>query len=528
MTIETLIRHAQERLSQKAYRDAHSLCMEVLKQSPSNPDAFYLLGILTADHNNHKKAVELFDRALASQSDHAPARAQKARSLIALNERDLALQAANEAAQSAALDAYALDTLGVVYTRAGRHAEAIDFYQRAVARAPDRGDYLYNYGAALQFLGRMDEARNVYRRAIACDPEDVRSYAGIVTITKQTEADNDIVQLTALFPRVAADPNASLNIGHAIAKAYEDLGDGAQALAWLHKAKAPKKQSLQYDPDFDRAIFAQAERLADMAVSRDVKEPGPIFITGMPRTGTTLVDRILSSHSRVTSAGELTDFGLLLKRAVQSPGPYVLDGPTLAAAPDADLLEIGEQYVRRVRETVDIPTGVFTDKMPLNILYAPLLLQAIPNARVICLLRHPADTVLSNYRQLFATAFSYYNYAYDLETTARYYAQFRRLVEGFSQSLPGTRFTTVAYESVVADIETETRRLLNFAGLDFEQACIDFHSNAAPVATASSAQVRQPLYTSALARWKRYRPGIDPALEVLIEEGVMDRTELSR
>lgn len=528
MTIEDLIQQAQERLAQKAYKEAHALCLAVLKRAPTNPDAYYLLGVLTADHDNHRKAVELFDRALGAQPDHASAWAQKARSLIALNERDLALEAAHRAAQGSTLDAYTLDTLGVVFTRAGRHAAAIDYYQRAVAIAPDRGDYLYNYGAALQFLGRLDDARSIYRRAIECNPADARAYAGIVTITKQTETNNDIQKLIRLFPRFSDDANASLNIGHAISKAYEDLGDGARALEWLHQAKAQKKLTLKYEPEFDRAIFSQAERLAETQVSRDVDAPGPIFITGMPRTGTTLTDRILSSHSQVTSAGELTDFGLLLKRAVQTAGPYVLDGPTLAASCDVDLFEIGEQYQRRVRETVSIETATFTDKMPLNILYAPLLLQAIPNARVICLLRHPADTVLSNYRQLFATSFSYYNYAYGLETTAHYYAQFRRLVERFSQNLPDTRFTTVTYESVVADIETETRRLLSFCGLEFEQACVDFHNNAAPVATASSVQVRQPLYTSALARWKRYRPGIDPALEVLINEGVMDRSELNR
>ncbi|MEO1020847.1 MAG: sulfotransferase, partial [Pseudomonadota bacterium] len=230
---------------------------------------------------------------------------------------------------------------------------------------------------------------------------------------------------------------------------------------------------------------------------------------------------------RVTQAGELTDFGLLLKRAVNSPGPYVLDAQTLAAATKIDLAPIGRAYEMQVRETIGIKTSAFTDKMPLNILYAPVILSALPNARVICLRRHPADTVLSNYRQLFATSFSYYNYAYDLEDTARYYAQFERLVEHYGATLPASRFTTVRYESVVDDIEAETRRLLAFCDLPFERACIDFHANQAPVATASSAQVRQPLYTSSLARWKRYRAGMGPALKVLIDEGCLNESELT-
>ena len=527
MSVSELLDEAQTLLAQKAYREAHSRCLTVLQREPRNAFAYYLLGILTADHANHSKAVELFDRALAFAPDHAPSYAQKARSLIALNQREAALDAVQVASEQADLTPFTLDTLGVVLSRAGRHDDAIAFYEKAVADAPDHSEYLYNYGAALQFLGRMNEAREAYQRVIAINPDDARARAAIVTITKQTADQNDISELEDLFPRFAQDANARLNIGHAIAKAYEDLQDGKNALTWLERAKELKRQELNYDPDFDQRIFEQATTLASDLQIASPSQPGPIFIVGMPRTGTTLVDRILSSHSQVSPAGELTDFGLLLKRQVKSPGPFVLDGETLAAAKSAPLETLGQDYVRRVRETVGITTPVFTDKMPLNVVYAPLIMKAIPNARVICLLRHPADTVLSNYRQLFATSYSYYNYAYDLETTGRYYVMFRRMVEQFTADLPSTRFTTVQYESVVADIDTETRRLLDFCGLPFEQACIDFHTNQAPVATASSAQVRQPLYTSSLARWKRYRPGLDAALEVLVEAGLMDASELT-
>jgi tetratricopeptide (TPR) repeat protein len=526
MSIIQLLDSARAALARRAYREAHTACMDVLKQDPKNAEAFFLLGILTSDHANHQKAIELFDRALALTPGMASAVAYKSRSLIALNRREEALEAVRTITDLDHVDSHTLDTFGVVLSRAGRHEEALRYYQAALRDGSDQANSHYNYGAALQFLGRMNEARDAYQQAIACDPDDARSYAAIVTITKQTEGANDIAKLEALFPRFAEDSNARLNIGHAIAKAYDDLGQGALALQWLGKAKALKKQELGYDPAFDSAVFEQVHALTGIDINDQPDALGPIFITGMPRTGTTLVDRIISSHSQVTPAGELTDFGLLLKRAVRSPGPYVLDAGTLAAGADADLAKIGADYVANVRKTIAISTSTFTDKMPLNILYAPLLLKAMPNARVICLRRHPADTVLSNYRQLFATTYSYYNYAYDLETAARYYAKFARLVDHFTQTLPAARFTTVAYESVVGDIETETRRLLAFCGLDFEQACVDFHTNQAPVATASSAQVRQPLYASALARWKRYRPGLESMLNILVEEGCLDPAEL--
>ena len=204
----------------------------------------------------------------------------------------------------------------------------------------------------------------------------------------------------------------------------------------------------------------------------------------------------------------------------------MLDPATLDAAAQADLTALGEAYMASVRDSLGL-AGRFTDKMPLNILLAPVILAALPEARVICLRRHPADTVLSNYRQMFATSFSYYNYAYTLEDTATYYVAFDRAVRHFEKVLPADRFTVVHYENVVAELEIEARRLLSFCGLAFEDQCLAFHENAAPVATASSAQVRQPLYRSALGRWKRYEAGLKPALDILQAAGCLDPNERS-
>jgi hypothetical protein len=210
----------------------------------------------------------------------------------------------------------------------------------------------------------------------------------------------------------------------------------------------------------------------------------------------------------------------------KTPSNLVLDPETLDAAAGADLTAVGERYLQSVRGSLGL-AGRFTDKMPLNVLLAPVILAALPEARVICLRRHPADTVLSNYRQMFATSFSYYNYAYTLEDTARYFVQFDRMVRHFEHALPPERFTLVQYERVVADLETEARRLLDFCGLPFEDQCLAFHENAAPVATASSAQVREPLYTTALGRWKRYEVGLKAALDILEAAGCLAKGERS-
>lgn len=514
-------------LSVKAYQEAHRECLEVLKTEPGNAEAYYLLGILTSDHANFAKAEELFAKAAHLDAGHAGARALRARCLLALSRRTEAVAAARDAAALAPADAYTLDTIGVVLSRAGLHSEALPFYSRAAAANPANADHHYNLAAALQFAGDMDAARAAYRRCAEVDLNDTRGIPAIVQITKQTAEANEIPALKRMFAQHAGDADAALRIGHALAKTYEDLKQPAEALPWLGRAKALKQTRIRHDASVDAALFEAAMRSADTLRGRTSSAAGaPIFICGMPRTGTTLIDRILSSHSAVTSGGELTDFALCLKRLAKTPSNLVLDPETLDAAAGVDLTALGEDYMHSVRTSLGLE-GRFTDKMPLNILLAPVILAALPEARVICLRRHPADTVLSNYRQMFATSFSYYNYAYTLEDTARYYVGFDRMVRHFEAALP-ERFMAVHYEKVVTGIEPQTRRMLDFCGLPFEAQCLAFHENEAPVATASSAQVREPLYTSALARWKRYEAGLSPALDILEAAGCLDPAERAR
>jgi tetratricopeptide (TPR) repeat protein len=509
-----MIAAAERCVEAKEYEAAHNLCLEALKAAPKHGEAFMLLGVIAAEHVNHTKALELFDRAATLLERPARALALKARSLIALNRRADAIAAAEAAASGNPRDSFTLDTLGVVFSRAGLHERAAPYYERAAAAGGTAGQ-LYNLGAALQFLGRFVEARAAYRKCIGKAPHHARAWSSLTQITKATDGANDIAALSAAYEARKDVADDALNLGHALAKAHEDLGDRGAAMSWLGRAKAAKRAQQAYNPAFDEALFAAAARSTALPPAQGQAGAQPIFIVGMPRTGTTLVDRILSSHSTVTSAGELTDFALTMKRMTGTKSTYVLDADTLDAAARIDAEKLGRAYMASVQSTLGIG-GRFTDKMPLNFFLAPHILRALPDARVICLRRHPADTVLGNYRQLFATQFSYYAYAYGLETAADYYVKFDDLMRTFAESLPQDRFCEVSYEAIVDDLEREARRLLDFCGLTFEPECLAFHENAAPVATASAAQVRQPIYRSALGRWKRYRPGLDPALRVLV------------
>ena len=513
-----LLRRAARALDRGDFRAAHGDCLRVLERSGPQAEAYFLLGAITAAHDNHAKAAELFDRAIVLEAGDARYHAHRARALVSLLQRDSAREAALLAESLVPADALTLDTIGVVHTRLGDHGAAIRLFEQAVAADPGRANFNYNLAASRQFAGEFAAAEHAYLAALALEPGLYKAWSALVQLRRQTAADNRIEALTTLFGEGGVDAERDRHLGHALAKTQEDLGDHAAALIWLQRAKAGGKPDAA-DP-VDRDVFAAAR--TPLAATR----PGwpsarPIFVVGLPRTGTTLVDRILASHSQVSSAGELTNFALIAKRMTGTPGQLVMDAATLEAAGSLDFAALGQAYEASTAALVgEAPR--FVDKMPLNFVYAGLIHAALPDARIVCLRRHPMDACLSNYRQLFATGYSYYGYANDLEDCGRYYLEFDHLCRHWRETLPADRYMEIAYEDIVADLDGSARALLRHCGLDWEAQCLDFHRQAGPVATASSVQVRQPLYFTSVGRWRRYGAALDGLRALLTQGGVLD------
>jgi tetratricopeptide (TPR) repeat protein len=515
-------REAERALNRRDYRLAHALCLKTLAAEPRHADALFLLGMIAAEHGNYAKALEVIERAVAIEPHKPEYLAQRGRCLVALQRPREAFEAASAALALAPRDALTLDTIGVVMTRAGAHADAVEPFRRAVARDPAKPAFRYNLGAALQFVGDLRGAEAEYRAVLALDPSYHRAWSSLAQVARGALTPADVARLERALEGPSLDADAELHLCHALAKQHEDDGEYAAAFRLLVRGKRRKAASLDYRFAADDEIFAAARRLpAELAAhaAPGASSREPIFIVGMPRTGTTLVERILSSHPDVFSAGELTNFGLVLKRAVKTPSNRVLDSETLAAGARADLAAVGAAYVESTRPRTG-RTQRFIDKMPLNFFYAPLIARALPNAKIVCLRRNPLDTCLSNYRQLFATSFSYYNYAYDLLDTGRFFAAFHSLTALWREAL-ADNYLEVRYEDVVDDPEREARRLLEFCGLPWDARCLAFHENPAPVATASSAQVRQPIYRSGVERWRRYEREVAPLRALLEAEGVL-------
>ncbi|MDJ0926416.1 MAG: sulfotransferase [Gammaproteobacteria bacterium] len=478
--------------------------------------------MISASFNRFSNALEFVDKAVALSPERAEYLAQQARCQAMLRREGDAVETASKALRLEPQEALTLDTIGVVLSRAGAHQRAVEAFRRATAKEPRNPSYQFNLASSLKFLGDFDGAEAAYEAAAAANPRYYKVYSALSQLRRHTPESNHVQRLEELLGNVGDNIDGELHLRHALAKELEDLGEYGAAFEHLMVGNANKRNTIDYGFHQDAAIFDELKRVFPPGEPLDelIGDVGgdAIFVVGMPRTGTTLVERILSSHSRVVSAGELQDFGLVVKRAAGTKSNRVLDADTIRAARTVNHHSVGEAYLESARRAVP-DSDFFIDKLPLNFLYIGFIRLALPGAKIICLRRHPLDTVLSNFRQLFALRFSYYNYSYDLEDTARYYLRFADLMAHWDTVMPGGMLQ-VNYEDLIADQEAQTRRMLDHCGLGWEAACLDFAKNTAPVSTASAVQVREPIYTRALSRWKKYEQQLEPARRILAEAGI--------
>lgn len=484
---------------------------------PDDAEGWFVAGIAAAERGQIGRAIPLVEAALA-RGPTAEYHAQHARLLILARRDGEAATAARAAMALEGADARTHDTIGCVLARLGDHEGSIAPFEAAVAAEPNNLSYRYNLAAACGFTGRIGAARDHYEAVLAANPGDARVHYALSILSKQTAA--VIPRLEAALAAARSAPDR-LRLRYALAKTHEDAGDAAATFAYLSAANAEHRRSLGYDFTSDAALFDAIEAAfdRDLPAAQGAPDPAPIFVVGMPRTGTTLVDRILSSHRDVGSAGELQAMPLAVKAAAGTRSRQIVDAETMRESLSADPAAVGGAYLARAAHHRPPGTSRFVDKLPANFLYVGHIARALPNARIVCLRRHPMDTVWSNYKNLFASQSAYYAYSYDLMDTARYYARFDRLMRLWARRFPG-RVLELSYEALVADQEAQTRALLAYCGLDWDAACLSFHENRAAVATPSAAQVRRPLNADAVARWRRYEAQLGAVTAFFEGEGI--------
>lgn len=395
----------------------------------------------------------------------------------------------------------------------GKFKAAVALLDRGRASTLDEMNCL---AASHVALGHLAVAEEIFDRIVEKAPSDGAALYNRATLQRWTDSHNHVPDLVEKARKLSDEQRIPALFG--LAKELEDLGRHDESFQALAAGAALRRARLTYRIELDLDAMSLITEAFDRDLMArtppaDANGPGPIFVLGLPRSGTTLVDRILSSHSEVSSLGEIPDFAMALMETT----PRSADRAAfIRAAAGGDMPRLGERYHQRLAGyEVDAPHLI--DKTPVNFLYIGLIARALPDARIIHVRRAPMDVGYALFKTLFQTGCPY---SYDLTDIGRYIAAHDRLMAHWRKVAPG-RVIDVAYEDLIDDVEGEARRLVNACGLDWQPACAAFHLNAQPTATASAAQVRRPIYRDSVALWRQYETQLAPLAEALRAEGVL-------
>ena len=408
--------------------------------------------------------------------------------------------------------------LGLLLRERGMHEAAIAHYQEAIALAPDDALIHGHFGRFLGELGRIAEARAAFEKAVALAPRCPAHYLNLVHCDRVAPDDPHVAAMEALaLEQDAFTDQERVDLEFALGKAYADIGQHARAFEHLIRGNARKRRMLVYD---EAAVLGQLERTANVFDAKRLRQgrrfgnPSyqSIFIVGMPRSGTSLIEQILASHPKVFGAGELTLFQDVVT-ALRNEEPGSPPFPEMMLhLPRGKLRELGDRYLGALKPLAPGARRI-TDKMPVNFLYAGLIHLALPNARIIHVRRDPIDTCLSCFSIQFTGGGG--EFCYDLGELGRFYHAYAELMAHWSTVLPAGVMIDVQYEELVANLERQTRRMLEHCGLEWDERCLAFTETRRPVRTASAAQVRRPIYQSSVGRWRPDPPLLQPLLDGL-------------
>jgi tetratricopeptide (TPR) repeat protein len=487
---------------------AEPLLRAHLKTTPFDVAAIRMMAELAARIGRYKDAENLLRRALELAPAFTAARANLATILHRQNRTSEALAELDRLGASDPGNPAHNTLRAAVLGRQGDYDEAIALYRDVLACRPDQPKLWMSLGHSLKTVGQQDEAIAAYRRGLTIDPTLGEIWWSLANLKTVRFDDADITAMQAALEKPGLSDENRLHLDFALGKAFDDAGATETAFAHYAKGNALRRSQIGYDPE---EISRQVDAMIDLFQPNFIaKRAGqgcpatdPIFILGMPRAGSTLVEQILSSHSMVEGTMELPDIPRLAAKAATIAGQYPGD---LGKLDTAQLSMLGQDYLdaTRVQRRADKPH--FIDKLPNNWLHTGFIHLILPNARIIDARRHPLDCGFSNFRQHFARG---QGFSYDLEDIGLYYADYVRLIAHFDRVLPG-RLHRVIHEQLLDNPATEIRRLLTALGLPFEEACLNFHDNKRAVRTASSEQVRRPLNRDGIDQWRPYSDWLDP------------------
>lgn len=493
-----------------------------LRRQPDDPSAIRLLGEINWRRGDMTEALALVERAVRLAPGFDLARDFLIRLLLQTNRLTEALEHAETLAGSPVRSPGHDLLRASVLVRLGHQEQAREIYERLLARQPNQPQVWQNLGHVLKTLGKQSDAVQAYRQAVTRQPTMGEAWWSLANLKTVKLGAEDIAAMEAALKSLEPDEEEKkedvFHLHFSLGKAFEDAKDYAASFRHYDLGNRLRRTMVLHDPGaFSAEVAATAQTFTGALIAEmgpgGCPAPDPVFIVGLPRSGSTLVEQILASHSQVEGTMELPEMMMIASR-LQSrvdQGEFPDFRAMIASLTPADRLRLGEEYVERTRVHRQTGKALFIDKMPNNWQHVGLIRLILPNAKIIDARRHPLGCCFSGWKQHFARG---QTFSYDLADIGRYYRDYVALMAAYEEAAPGA-VHRVVYEHMVENTEEEVRRLLDRLGLPFEQACLEFYNNDRAVRTASSEQVRQPIFTDGVEHWRRYEPWLGPLVEAL-------------
>lgn len=520
---DTKARQIWELLESGEVKQATILCQQLHRSFPDYAEGWHVASHVAERARLPGKSLEFIQRAVQLNPDNCGYSMQHAAVLHRIGRFTEGSRIAQQLIGREQDSAAAYNLLGSTLARFDFHEEALEAIEKAIALDNSRADYQFNRAAELRFLGRLADAEAACDRCIEINPRHYEAYLLRSDLRVQDRANNHVEQLKVQVTLAADEWRGQAQLCFALAKELEDLDDYEESFRYRSRGADLRRKHMVYDPENDLGAIESILQVFDeetfATIESACNSSSPVFIIGLPRTGTTLLERILGSHSQVHSAGELNNFAQGLVGLVkQEFGVAETRASFVQQSAEIDYTKLGQTYIDST-SSVSGDTPHFIDKLPLNYLYSGLIHLALPQAKLIHVRRHPMAACYAIFKQLFQDA---YPFSYSLSELGHYYVAYYQLMQHWRQLIPDTALIEVGYEEMVTDTESEVRRVLGFCGLEWEDQCLDFHAQKSASTTASAAQVRQPVHTRSVCQWRNYEKQLQPLKDILIQGGVKD------